>query len=83
MRIRMVMGEYEQPEPYALDVYLAPVEFPMEVEWLDEDGIPQGEPMLTLHTEEEFRQWADKRFAAYEIWDMEVPQAAIVAEEQA
>lgn len=82
MKVRMVMGEYEQPEPHALDVFLATVDFPMEVEPLDADGIPQGEPMMTLHTEEEFRQWADKRFAAYEIWDMQIPAAAIVEEER-
>lgn len=79
MKVRMILGEYEQPEPYALDVFLSPVELPMEVERLDEDGIPDGgvQPLLTLHAEEELREWAGRRFTAYEIFDMHVPQTAI------
>ena len=83
----MIMGEYEDQEPYALDIFLAPLVFPMEVERtgeVDLDQIPEGESEFEtkLYSEEELREWADVRFATYQIWDMPVPEAATVAEER-
>lgn len=88
MKVRMIMGEYENQEPYALDIFLAPLEFPMKVErtWeVDLERIPEGETEFETHLycEAELREWADIRFATYQIWDMEVPEAATVAERRA
>lgn len=88
MRVRMIIGEYEFQEPYALDIFLAPLEFPMQVERVDEvdlDHIPEGETEFEtyLYSEAQLREWADVRFATYQIWDMEVPQAAMLEEERA
>lgn len=78
MKVRMILGEYEDQEPDSLDIFLEPVCFPMEVAPVDERQIPKDGEYVTLTTEEELHQWASTRFAAYNIWDMEVPEGAIL-----
>lgn len=77
MKIRMIEGFYEQPGDET-DYYLAPVAFPMQVEYLDDD--PNYPGKMDLHDEDALRGWAERRFLSYEVWDMEVPQGALVEE---
>ncbi len=86
MKVRMIIGEHEEhdssmPVPQA---YLAVVRFPFEEvpvydpetkdDWCDEDD----DSVLTLHNEAELEKWATLYFVSHEIWDMEIPEGAIV-----
>ncbi len=77
----MIIGEWEnydyddsRPVPQA---YLNAVSFPMtETDYGDSPD--EGDAEITITNEEELRAWAESAFASYEIWDMEVPEGAIV-----
>ena len=82
MKVRMIIGEYEEyddegPVPQA---FLQTVAFPMEMPYRGDD--PEHSDTVTLQSEEELKEWAEAAFASYEIWDMEVPRAAVVDQDE-
>ena len=86
IRVKMLYGGYEDadnPEDY----FLMPVgDFPVAVEPPDEEGEERKDEngYVNLEDEGELRNWAEKRFGPFwHIWDMEVPEDAIVASHDA
>ena len=78
----MIIGEYEEyddegPVPQA---FLQTVAFPMEMPYRGDDL--ERSDTVTLQSEEELKEWAEAAFASYEIWDMEVPRAAVVDQDE-
>lgn len=78
----MLIGEtddYESQIP-APNAGLYVVAFPMEDMTYYGDDADHPDP-YTINNETELHEWAKAAFFDYEIWDMEVPEAAIVKEE--
>jgi hypothetical protein len=79
LSVLMFCGGYDDPEP-GLDFFLAPVAFPMEV--ANPNAGDDGEPdTLLLRDSAELVAWARDRFFSHDLWEMEVPEAAILTEE--
>ena len=89
-KIRMFYGGYEDPEGPS-DYYLAPVVFPMYVDdprdaaeihesaGIGEFDVETGARII--RGEDELEEWANFRFGHYDVWDMEVPRAAVKDDE--
>lgn len=77
----MFIAEHQEndsaaPVPQA---YLQCVAFPMEVAYDGDD--PEHPDTMELHDESQLRDYATRRFVSHEIWDMEVPEGALVDDE--
>lgn len=87
IKVRMLYGGYENAEgPH--DYFLEPVVYPMWVDDPREDeeihesaGVCERDAATKeriLRTEEELGEWADHRFAHYDLWDIEVHRGAVI-----
>lgn len=85
-KVRMIEGFYGIDEMgSASDYFLEPVVFPQTKLSFDYDSDDDGfgEQEVTITKEDELREWAAREFAEYRIWTMEVPEGAIVKEDDA
>lgn len=67
----MIEGEYDDGQ-----IFLSPVAFPMKEEYAGDD--PDPPPSVTLRDEAELDAWAERRFYKHRIYDMEIPEGAVV-----
>jgi hypothetical protein len=81
----MILGETDSYDSSILlpNVYLSPVAYPMEETYMGDD--PEHEQTITITNDAELKEWADAYFGEddWEIWDMPVPEGAIVEESAA
>jgi hypothetical protein len=76
----MFCGGYDDPEP-GLDFFLEPVAFPMDV-FNPRHGEEEGQPKrLVLRDRAQLEAWAREAFHDYDLWEMEVPEGAMVRKE--
>lgn len=83
MKVRMLIGEtgdYESHVP-AASAWLEPVAYPMDVTYCGDDI--DHPDTVTITNDAELETWADSYFgeSMWEIWNMNVPEGAIVEED--
>lgn len=82
MKIRILIGETENYDSKMLcsNAYIEIVAFPMKD--MTYYGDDEDKDLITLHNEEELKEWAEIAFLDYEIWEPSLPEGAIIEDDQ-
>lgn len=74
MKVRMFEGQYEDNN----QTVVFPIQFPMEemTDYFSQD--PYVGPYITLKDHQQLEAWAEAAFFEWGIYDMEIPEGAIV-----
>lgn len=76
IHVRMIYGAYDAHAGPG-DYFLEPVSFPSLQDADAEYQQQHASPTRTINSEDELREWAERRFAYYQIWWIEVPDRAV------